>query len=104
MIGAIFQLALELFIKLSFSSQEPVAIGKVYSKWSYACLDQRRANARVHEKVLVLFRESFNAATIFLQLRHFLLDVLQEVRAGPIKSKLPYMSSTCCCDLLSQLN
>ena len=63
-----------------------------------------RVNARVHEKVRVLFRESFNATTIFLQLRHFLLDVSQEIRVGPIKSKLPYMASTCCCDLLSQLN
>ena len=63
-----------------------------------------RVNTRVHEKVLVLFRESFNATTIFLQLRHFLLDVFQEVRVGPIKSKLPYMTSTCCCDLLVQLN
>ena len=61
-------------------------------------------NARVHEKVLVLFQESFNATTIFLQLHHFLLDVFQEVRVGQIKSKLPYMASTCCCDLLLQLN
>ena len=63
-----------------------------------------RVNARVQEKVLVLFRESFNATTIFLQLRHFLLDVFEEVRVGPIKSKLSYMASTCCCDLISQLN
>ena len=42
--------------------------------------------------------------TFFLQLRYFLLDVFQEVRVGLIKSKLPYMASTCCCDLLSQLN
>ena len=63
-----------------------------------------RVNACVHEKVLVLFQESFNATTIFLQLRHFLLDVFQEVRVGPIKPKLPYMGSTCCCDLLSELN
>ena len=54
-----------------------------------------RVNARVHEKGLVLFQESFNATTIFLQLRHFLLDVFQEVRVGPIKSKLPYLASTC---------
>ena len=58
----------------------------------------------MHEKVLALFQESFNATTISLQLRHCLLDVFQEVRVGPIKSKLPYMASTCCCDLLSQLN
>ena len=57
-------------------------------------------NARVHEKVLVMFQESFNATAIFLQLRHFLLDVFQEVGVGPIKSKLPYMASSC----LSQLN
>ena len=63
-----------------------------------------RMNARVHEKVLVLCQESFNATTIFLQLRHFLLDVSREVSVGSIKSKLPYMASTCCCDLLSQLN
>ena len=63
-----------------------------------------RLNARVHEKVLVLFQESFNATTISLQLRNFLLDVFQEVRVGPIKSKLPYIALTCCCDLLSQLN
>ena len=61
-------------------------------------------NARVHEKALILFQESFNATTIFLQSRHFLLDVFQEVRAEPIKSKLSYMASTRCCDLLSQLN
>ena len=58
----------------------------------------------MYETVLVLFQESFNATTIFLQLRHYLLDVFQEVRVGPIKSKLPYMASACCCDLLSQLN
>ena len=58
-----------------------------------------RVNARVHEKVLVLFQESFNMTTIFLRLRHFLLNVFQEVRKEPIKSKLPYMASTCCCDL-----
>ena len=46
-----------------------------------------RVNARVDEKVLALFQESFNATTIFLQLRHFQLDVFQEVRVGPIKSK-----------------
>ena len=62
--------------------------------WTYG-----RVNALVHEKVLDLFQESFNATTIFLQLRHFLLDAFQEVRVGPIKSKLPYMASTCCCDL-----
>ena len=76
----------------------------MYSKWSYAFLDLRRVNAHVHEKVHVLFQESFNATTISLQLRHFLLGVFQEVHVGPIKSKLPYMASTCCCDLLSQLN
>ena len=53
----------------------------------------------MHEKVLVLFQVSFNATTIFLQLRHFLLDVFEEVRVGSIKSKLPNMASTCCCDL-----
>ena len=72
--------------------------GHVHS-WTYG-----RVNARVHEKVVVLFQESFNATTIFLQLRHCLVDVFQEVRVGSIKSKLPYMISTCCCDLLSQLN
>ena len=71
----------------------------VYSKWSCAFLDHGRVNARVHEKVLVLFQESFNATTIFLQLRHFLLDDFQEVRVGPIKSKLSYMTSKCCFDL-----
>ena len=50
-----------------------------------------RVAARVHEKVLVLFQESCNATTIFLQLCHFLLDVFQEVHVGPIKSKLPYI-------------
>ena len=63
-----------------------------------------RVNTRVHEKVLFLFQESFNATKIFLQLRHFLFDVFQEVRVGPIKSKLPYLASTCCCDLLLPLN
>ena len=62
-----------------------------------------RVNSRVHKKVLVLFQESCNATTTFLQLRHFLLDVFQEVRVGSIKSKLPYMAPTYCCDLLSQL-
>ena len=38
--------------------------------WTYG-----RVNARVHEKVFVLFQESFNATAIFLQLRHFLSDV-----------------------------
>ena len=41
---------------------------------------------------------------VYLRLSHFLLNVFQEVRVGPIKSKLPHMASTCCCDLLSQLN
>ena len=63
-----------------------------------------RVNARVHEKVLVLFQESFNATKIFLQLRHFLLDVFQKVRVGPIKTKLPYTASPLCCDILSHLN
>ena len=61
-------------------------------------------SACVHEKVLVLFQKSFNATTIFLQLRHFLLDVFQKIGVGPIKSKLPCMASMCFCDLLSQLN
>ena len=51
---------------------------KVYLKWSYAFLD-----LRVHEKVLSLFQESFNVTTVFLQLRHFLL----EVRVGPIRDE-----------------
>ena len=38
----------------------------------------------MHEKVLVLLQESFNAITIFLQLRNFLLEVFQEVCVGPI--------------------
>ena len=46
-----------------------------------------RVNARVHEKVLVLFQESFNAITIFLQLCHFLLDIFQEVRDRTDKIK-----------------
>ena len=45
-----------------------------------------------------------NATTIFLRLHHFLLDVFQKVCVGPIKSKLPYMTSAPFCDLLSQLN
>ena len=77
---------------------QSVQNGHVHSK-TYG-----RVNAHVHEKVPVLFRESFNGTTIFLQSRNFLLDVFQEVRVGPIESKLPYMASTCCCDLLSQLN
>ena len=52
-------------------------------------------NAHVHEKVLVLFQESFNAITIFLQLRHFLLDVFEEIGVGPIKSNLSFMASAC---------
>ena len=48
-----------------------------------------RVNACVHEKVLVLFQKSFNATTIFLQLRYFLWDISQEVRVGPIKSNFP---------------
>ena len=43
-------------------------------------------NTRVHEKVLVSFQESFKAITIFLKLRHFLLDIFQEVSVGPTKS------------------
>ena len=49
-------------------------------------------NAGVHKKVLVLFQESFNATTIFLQLRHFLLDAFYEVRVRPIKSKFSCMA------------
>ena len=58
-------------------------------------------NALVHEKVLVLFQESFNATTVFLKLHQFLLDVFQEVRVGPIKSKLPCMASICCYNLIA---
>ena len=84
---------------------------KVYSKWWYAFLCLRSSECTcvglgMHmckKKILVLFQESFNATTIFLQLRHFLLDVSQEVRVGPIKSNLPYMAWTCCCDLLSRI-
>ena len=46
----------------------------------------------------------FKNHLIRLQSRDFLLHIFQEVRVGPIKSKLPYMASTCCCDLLLQLN
>ena len=60
-------------------------------------------NARVHKKV-VLFQELFNATATFLRLRHFPLDVFQEVRVEPTKLKLPYMASAHCCDLLLQLN
>ena len=48
----------------------------------------------------IIIQDMINSKTA----RHFLLDVFQEVRAGPIKSNLPYMASTRCCDLLSQLN
>ena len=61
---------------------------EVYSKWSYGFLDLRSSECTCARKVLVLFQESFNATTIFLQLRHFLLDVFQEVRVGPIKSSI----------------
>ena len=47
-----------------------------------------RVNAWVHERELVLFQELFNATTIFLQLRHYLLDLFQEVRVGPIKTSI----------------
>ena len=73
----------------SFGSRKPLlAIKKTYG----------RVNARVHKKVLVLLQESFNSTTISLQLRHFLLDVSQEERVGPITSKLPCMASACCRD------
>ena len=45
--------------------------------WTYGWV-----NARVHEKILLLFQESSSATTIFLELRHFLLDVFQEVNVG----------------------
>ena len=51
--------------------------------WTYG-----RVNADVHEKVLALFQESFNATAIFLQLRHFLLDVFQEVRVEHLKTSI----------------
>ena len=38
----------------------------------------------MHEKVLVLFQESFTGTTIFLQLHHFVLNAFQEVHVGPI--------------------
>ena len=77
----------------------------VYCKWSCAFLDLRSSERKCARKsILVLFQESFYAITILLQLRHFLFDVFQEVRVGSIKSKLPYMASTCYCDLLLQLN
>ena len=53
----------------------------------------------MNKKVLVLFRELFNATTSFLQLCHFPLDVFQEAGVEPIKLKLPYMASTHCCGL-----
>ena len=64
---------------------------KVYSRWSYTFLDLRSSECTYARKSTWLFRESFNATTIFLQLRHFLLDVLQEVRVGPIKSKHAFL-------------
>ena len=76
-----------------------------YSKWSCAFLDLRSSEYTcARNNILALFQESFNATTIFLQLRHFLLDVFQEVCVGPIKAELRNMASTYCCDLLSQLN
>ena len=42
-------------------------------------LGARLSECMCARKVLVSFQESFNATTIFLQLRHFLLDVFQEV-------------------------
>ena len=50
---------------------------------------------KFHVKTQQKFLRSYvlNATKIFLQLRHFLLDVFQEVRVEPIKSKLSYMAS-----------
>ena len=89
-----------LLLTVFFQTEKVKSIsnGQMHS-WTYG-----RVNARVHEKVFVLFQESFNATTIFLQLRHFLLDAFREVRVGPIKSRLSCMASTRRCDLLSQLN
>ena len=75
---------------------------KVYSKWSLAFLDLRPSDSTcARKKYLFCFKNhlmrlqfSCNYAIFFS------LDVFQEVRVGP-KSKLPYMASTCCCDLLS---
>ena len=58
---------------------------KVYSKWSYAFLDLPSSECTCTLKKV---QESFNATTIFPQLR---LDIFQEVRVGSIKSKLPCM-------------
>ena len=63
---------------------------KVYSKWSCAFL-----NLRSNECTCVY---NFHAVTPFS------VGCFQEVRVGPIKSKLHYIASTCRCDLLSQLN
>ena len=62
---------------------------RVYSIWSCAFLDLRSSECTVHENSTCFVQESFNATAIFLQLHHFLLDVFQEVRVGPIKSKFP---------------
>ena len=65
----------------------------VCSKWSCAFLDLWSSECTCTRKRTCFVSRSFNATTIFLQLRHFLLYVFQEVRVGPIKSKLPYMAS-----------
>ena len=55
-------------IKVLFTREMSVFI-KVYSKWSYAVVDLRSSECMCARKVLALFQESFNATTIFLQLR-----------------------------------
>ena len=53
------------------------------------------------KKYLFCFKNHLMRLQLSCKLRHFLLDVFQEVCVGPIKSKLPCMASTCCCDLVS---
>ena len=63
-------------------------------EWMHVCTKKYLFCFKNH---LMQIQFSYNYAV-------FQLDIFQEVRVGPIKSKLPYMASTCCCDLLSQLN
>ena len=77
---------------------------KVYSGWSCAFLDLRSSECACARKSTCFVLKIILCDYNFPAIMPFSVGCFQEVRVGPIKSKLPHMASTCCCDLLSQLN
>ena len=74
------------------------------SKWSYAFLDLGSIECTCAQKSTYFVSRIIWCDNNFPAITPFSVGCFSEARAGLIKSKLPYMASTCCCDLLWQLN